>query len=142
MNLKIVFKLEGKMKNSYNTEQKKLILECLKENSDSYISVEDILNYLNKKGLQVGTTTIYRYLNFLEKEGAVRIENIKTTRYFQYIVENCKNHYHIKCEKCGKIEHLECEEIISLCTHIKKEHDFVISQKNVIYGICGLCSNN
>ena len=130
------------MKSSYNTEQKKLILECLKENSEVYISVEDISNYLNKKGLQVGTTTIYRYLNFLEKEGTVRIENIKNTRYFQYIVEDCKNHYHIKCEKCGKIEHIDCEEIISLCNHVKNEHNFVISQKNVIYGTCGLCSNN
>ena len=128
------------MKNNYNTEQKKLILDCLKENSDTYVSVDEISKYLVNKGVQVGVTTIYRYLNFLEKTGAVRIENMKNTRYFQYIIEDCKNHYHIKCEKCGKMEHLDCEEIISLCNHVKSEHNFVISQKNVIYGICGLCA--
>ena len=128
------------MKKTYNTEQKKIILECLIENKDNFISVEDISKYLIKRDISIGTTTIYRYLNTLEKEGILRVETIKNTRYFQYIIEECKNHYHIKCEKCGKIEHLDCDEVISLCNHVKKEHDFFISPKNVIYGTCGLCS--
>ena len=128
------------MKNNYNTEQKKLILECLKENSDIYISVEEISDYLDEKGIQVGVTTIYRYLNYLEKNGALRIENKKNTRYFQYILEDCNEHYHIKCEKCGKIEHIECEEIVSLCNHVKQEHGFFISPKRVIYGMCDVCA--
>lgn len=131
-----------KVKGNYNTEQKKLIQECLMENSSVYVSVEEISNYLHNKGVQVGTTTIYRYLNLLEKSGALRVENIKNTRYFQYIVEDCKNHYHLKCEKCGKIEHLDCDEINGLCNHVKKDHNFVISHKNVIYGTCGLCNKN
>ena len=128
-----------KMKNNYNTEQKKFILDCLKKNSNSYVSVTDISNYLANENVQVGTTTIYRFLNNLEESGALRVENIKNTRYFQYIVDECKNHYHLKCEKCGRIEHLECNEIINLCRHVAKSHDFVISSKNVIYGICGNC---
>ena len=128
------------MKSNYNTQQKKLILDCLIENSNVYISVEEISKYLASKGIQVGVTTIYRYLNSLEKDGALRVEIIRNTRYFQYIIDECKKHYHLKCEKCGKIEHLDCDEIMTLCSHVKKEHDFVISQKNVIYGMCGSCT--
>lgn len=127
------------MKNNYNTKQKKLILDCLISNSNHYVSVEDISRYLEKNGVQVGVTTIYRYLNTLEEKGILRIENVKNTRRFQYIIEDCNNHYHLKCEKCGKTEHLECEELITLCNHVENEHGFVISHKNVIYGTCELC---
>lgn len=128
------------MKDKYNTEQKKMIKDCLIENSNTFICAQDILNYLSNKNIQIGFTTIYRYLNYLEKIGVLRVETRKNTRYFQYIIEDCKKHYHLKCEKCGKIEHLNCDEMKKLCGHLFKTHKFSISQKSVIYGTCGLCN--
>lgn len=125
--------------NSYQTMQKKLILDFLKENHDRMVNANDTLEYLIKQNQKIGLTTIYRYLNLLEAEGKLRVEVMKNTRYFQYILEDCKNHFHLKCEKCGKIEHFECEEMHTFCEHIGQKHGFMIDTKNAIGGICKNC---
>ena len=126
-------------KSTYETSQKKLILDYLKENSDKYVSAGEIMEYLVKNNQKVGLTTIYRFLNVLENEGNLRVENIKNTRCFQYIEDDCKNHFHLKCEKCGKVEHLECQEMKELCKHIGAEHGFAIDIQNAINGVCQSC---
>lgn len=45
---------------SYNTRQRELILEYIKENADSHLTADDIADAL--KAEQVGKTTVYRYL--------------------------------------------------------------------------------
>ena len=49
--------------------------------------------------------------------------------------------YHCKCEKCGKLIHLQCNEIESLKQHMQQHHDFQMDpHRTVFYGICGECS--
>lgn len=129
-------------KSEYYTEQRKLILQYLKENNDKYVNSKDILQYMKKNNKSAGLTTIYRYLNLLEKQGKVRTEIINHTKLFQYILEDCKNHYHLKCEKCGKIIHFDCEEFEKFSKHILKKHKFIINTQAEIYGLCEKCLKN
>ena len=65
-----------------------------------------------------------------------------TCACYQYFdgTGDCHRHYHLKCLKCGKLLHAECEFLNDLSEHIEKEHDFVIDgEKTVLYGICGEC---
>ena len=126
-------------KNTYETIQKKLILDYLKGNSDKFVNANDILEYLMKNNQKVGLTTIYRYLNALLKEGLLRVETLNSTRCFQYIKENCKNHFHLKCEKCGKLKHVECPEMEEFSNHIRTKHGFNIDMQNTISGVCKTC---
>ena len=135
-----IFKKEEIMRNSkYHTSQKDYILEYLQQNSSQFVSASDILTYLLKGNQKIGLTTIYRHLKTLEEEGTLRTDMRDNTKIFQYIEDKCQNHFHLKCEKCGKLEHLECEEMNEFCEHIGKEHGFFIDTKNAISGVCKKC---
>ncbi len=131
------------MRNSYNTKQKNLILECLMNCRDKSFTVLEIKDYLQQNGSVVGLTTIYRYLSFLENEGMVKKFIESTIAKYQYIDKNaCKCHFHLKCDICGKLIHLECSEINNLNLHIIQKHGFEVdSNKTIIYGVCKECSS-
>ena len=130
------------VKQKYKTEQRKDLLDYMIKNTDRFVNAEDIEKYLKNKEISIGLTTIYRFLNSLEKQGKVRIELKEHTKYYQYILEECTNHFHLKCKKCGKIIHLHCDEIEELKLHISKEHEFEIDSMATIAGLCAECRNN
>ena len=128
------------VKQNYKTEQRKELLEFMVKNTNKFVNADDIEKYLKNRNISVGLTTIYRYLNSLEKQGKVRVEYREHTKYYQYISEECNNHYHLQCKKCGKLIHLHCEEIEELKEHIAKEHNFEIDSMATIMGICATCN--
>ena len=125
------------MRNDYNTKQKDLILSVIKKQSGEFV-VRDIYDELNGK---VGLTTIYRLVDKLveEKQISKSIGKDKNT-YYQYL-ETCQqeNHFFLKCESCGKIDHIDCDCIKDLSNHIIKEHNFKLDKSNII--INGICKN-
>ena len=132
------------MATEYKTENRRRIMEFLVESADTTVSVKEIHEYLEKKECAVNLTTIYRFLDKLEKEGIVvsyvSEKGDKTT--YQYVGEqgHCSDHLHLKCLQCGKIIHLDCHFMGEISEHIWKEHGFSIQCKNsIIYGVCRDC---
>lgn len=128
------------VKQNYKTEQRKELLDYMVKNNNKFVNADDIEKYLKNRNISIGLTTIYRFLNSLEKQGKVRVEYREHTKYYQYISEECNNHYHLQCKKCGKLIHLHCEEIEELKEHIAKEHNFEIDSMATIMGICTTCN--
>ena len=106
----------------YKTTQKETILVFLMKNKDKFVKADEIKKYLDKENYSVGLTTIYRQLNSLEEDNKVRIEVKDHTKYYQYIEDNCDGHFHLKCKKCGKEIHLDCEDFNDVSSHIKREY--------------------
>ena len=104
---------------NYNTEQRKLIEEYIMTNQEKFVNVEEIKKYMEKNNRKVGTTTIYRYLNNLEQEEKIRTEIKEHTKYYQYISNECSNHFHLKCKKCGETIHLDCKDFEEVNEHIQ-----------------------
>lgn len=130
--------------NSYKTRQRTLILNCLKDNKDRHITAEEIHEYLLRSGESVGMTTIYRNLDKLLKEGQLRRYELAQgqSACFQYVDGDgdCREHFHLKCEGCGRLIHLDCDDLSKLSEHIEKEHAFYLnSSKTVLYGLCADC---
>ena len=48
-----------------------MILRCVKENGDRYVTIRQIAEYLEDSGIKVGLTTIYRTVGKLLKEGRI-----------------------------------------------------------------------
>lgn len=124
---------------SYNTKQKNLIIEIIKKSKKEF-TVKDLYNSLEKK---VGLTTIYRYIDKLEHDGvlskSIHSDNVT---YYQYL-EHCdkEDHFYLKCEKCGNMEHIDCECILDLSNHILKKHKFKTNKDHIIInGICNNCN--
>ena len=133
------------MSNStYNTKQKKSILQLLESNRDRQFSCDEITEELRKKGTPVGRATVYRYLDNLVKSGKARKYTDADSKIssYQYIDSqlNCQEHMHLKCVCCGSLVHLGCEFMSEVGRHILEHHNFrVDNSKTVILGVCENC---
>ena len=110
-----------KRNNNYKTKQKEMIIDTIKGYTS--FTVKDIYNKLNK---EIGLTTIYRLVDKLVNDGLLmKTIGKDNVTYYQYLEEcNEENHFFLKCEKCGELEHVDCDCIESLSNHISKEHEF------------------
>lgn len=131
-------------KKGYNTGSREKIRTYLRDNSDRTVSASDISDYMKDIGSPVNITTIYRFLEKLEEEGDVirYVSNRDNRSVYQYVSDgdSCSHHLHMKCMKCGKIHHLDCDFMEEIEKHVKEEHGFQIECKNsLIYGYCKEC---
>ena len=137
-------------KTQYKTKQKTEIMDYLISMSGTHVTVSDVSRHFEKKGNPIGVTTIYRQLDRLAEEGVVNkyITDSTSPACYEYVEAEHKkirggNCYHCKCDKCGKLVHLHCEEIEDLIRHIEKNHKFSINpRKTIFYGLCDECREN
>lgn len=128
----------------YRTRQREAILEFLKNSNSRHVSIEEVLDHLKAAGEKVGRTTIYRYMEKLTEEGVLRKYFIEegAGACYQYVdlAQGCHEHFHLKCLKCGKLLHVECDYLNQIGMHIRDYHGFEIDNtKTVFYGICKDC---
>lgn len=127
----------------YKTRQRAVIEDVLACSADRHFTVDSLVAVLNGQGEAVGRTTVWRCLEKLSDEGRVRkyVQSGESACY-QYISQDgCHEHFHLKCEKCGKLIHMQCETLKHLGTHIEKEHAFRVNPlKTVLYGVCKECA--
>ena len=124
-------------KEKYHTKQKDIILDIIKK-ENSRFRVDDIY----KKTSGVGLTTVYRYINTLVDNGIIKKEIDNDNQVYYYYLSECTciNHVYLKCDKCGKIIHVDCDYIDKVYKHILEEHKFITNMKDlVISGRCQDC---
>lgn len=132
----------------YNTKQRELILKYLSESEGKHVKADDIIEYLKSNDTPVGKSTVYRYLDALMSRELVRKYTIEEGQgaCYQYIGSNhchCREHYHLKCNQCGRLFHVSCEFMDTINAHILKEHGFTVdNSKTVFYGLCEQCRNS
>ena len=125
---------------SYNTKQKDIILEVIKKQKHEF-TIKDIYDEIKD---EVGLTTIYRLVDKLIDDNiltkSISRDNIT---YYQHLKEcEAKNHFYLKCDKCGELIHIDCDCIEHLSTHIFKNHKFKTNKEHVIInGICQKCNS-
>lgn len=129
---------------SYNTRQRELIMNILKENPGMHLTVDELTQRLAKDNKSVGKTTVYRYLDKLVKSGVVRkyISEPGEPACYEYIADNkiCHSHYHLKCSQCTELIHTNCSFLDEIKNHVMAHHDFEMSaEQTVIYGLCASC---
>ncbi len=131
------------MKTEYNTRQRALIIDFLKENS-AHVTARDIIQHLSEQGVKVGTATVYRTLDKLCAIGAVRkfVVDERSGACYQYTHSaECDEHFHLKCVSCGTLIHMDCDFLAQMEKHIFEDHGFTVSSgKTVIYGLCSNCN--
>ncbi len=133
-------------RSTYQTRQMKELREFLASTDGKHVTVKDICRYFDEAGRQVGTATVYRNLEKLVEEGIVAkySANPSDSACFSYIGsgEECCHPvcFHLKCQKCGRLIHLECDEITRLSEHMLRAHGFELNPvRTVFYGLCEDC---
>ena len=122
---------------TYNTKQKENILNVIKS-----LNHEFTVKELYDKLTGIGLTTVYRLVDKLVEEGIINKTIGKDNiTYYQYLgVCNHENHFYLKCDKCSKLEHVDCDCISNLWDHISNHHEFSPSKEKVIInGLCKKC---
>ncbi len=130
-------------RSQYNTKQKSLILDCIRNTKGKHFTADDIADALS--GQHVGKTTIYRHLDKLVSDGEVRkyIIDERSCACYQYIGGSVCGHFHLKCMSCGELIHADCSFLDELSKHIGEEHGFAVDMsKTVFYGTCDSCKNS
>lgn len=128
----------------YKTKQQNFIFECIQKHKDENLSTEKIIEYLKKDGISVGVSTVYRQLNKLCQDKKIRkfTPNENEGAVYRYIDKkrNCDSHFHLVCNVCNELIHLECDSIANVYSHIFSEHEFEVDGvKTVFYGVCKKC---
>ena len=139
-NLTIINENDSQITMKYHTKNKTRILNCLIANKDKHLTIEEIDGLLNG---QVPLASIYRNIDDLVNEGTIRkfVVDRNNSACYQFVGDGSEhNHFHLLCSKCGKLIHLECDEVEHLIAHINEEHGFKVDiSKVTLYGLCPDC---
>jgi Fur family peroxide stress response transcriptional regulator len=116
------------------TAQRESILKILKA-TRSHPTADDIYDKVRKQIPNISKGTVYRNLKILEDTGKIRELNLNGTasRYEAAI----SNHYHFRCEKCGRVIDLDEPVNEDLNNKVSRQTGLIIS--NHILEFSGLC---
>ena len=133
-------------RSKYKTKQREILLNYLETSSGVHITASDVCEYFKERGASIGQSTVYRQLERLVDEGVINKYTIdgNSPACFEFVgshahadADTC---YHCKCEKCGKLIHLHCDEMEVIQSHLYEEHRFKMNPiRTVFYGICEQC---
>lgn len=128
----------------YTTKQRQAVLQCLERRGDASVTAGELAEDLRAAGCPVGLATIYRQLERLEAAGVVHKINTEDGAFYQYCGR--ENHDHrdcflLRCERCGRIRHVDCVQLQGLYDHLEREHHFCINPRGTLLsGVCDLCA--
>lgn len=130
----------------YKTKQMSEVLAFLESRKGEHVTAGDVCEHFKSADISIGTTTVYRNLERLVEEGLVAkyVVDGTTSACFEYVGEAVTEKktpcYHCKCEKCGKLIHLRCDEVDGLIRHMREHHGFEMDPlRTVFYGLCPDC---
>ena len=132
----------------YKTKQRDFLLDFAKKMTGCHFTVEDAKNYCDEKNICISQATIYRCLDKMVGEHIINkyFLDDKSAACFEYVGDSeadLAEHFHLKCEVCGKLIHLECKDLEFIKKHLLSEHGFLLNSfKTVFYGICRECARN
>ena len=130
----------------YQTKPYRMILEYLETIPGKHITAQEIAAHFADIGEPIALATVYRQIERLCEEGLL-------SRYFAEGTESaCYEFYdrrkscirpvcfHCKCDVCGALIHLHCDELAGIRDHLQSEHGFALNPyKTVFYGTCAAC---
>ncbi|MBQ8974651.1 MAG: transcriptional repressor [Oscillospiraceae bacterium] len=130
----------------YKTRQREQMDRFLELSQGRHFTAADVCEFFKKHSVSCSVTTVYRRLDELIAQGRVKKYYIDDDRtaWFECVgichSEKPESCYHLKCRKCGRLIHLECDEIAEFEEHITKHHGFMVDPaRTTFYGVCEKC---
>lgn len=120
-----------------NTIQKDLVLKTVQE-LKRHLTADEVYEFIKKEHPTIGRGTVYRNLKILVEEGAIRkVEVPDGSDRFDFTL---KDHYHVKCVKCGNIFDVDMEQLPDLKAKIRDTHGMEFLGYDIFFkGICPAC---
>ena len=125
------------MINRRNTIQKDSVRNAVYE-MKRHVTANEVYEFIKESYPTIGKGTVYRNLDILVEEGALRkVEVSEGPNRFDFTL---KNHYHVKCVKCGEVSDVDMDEIPDLMKKIHDTHGIEFLDYDISFkGICSKC---
>lgn len=127
----------------YSTKQQQAVLRCLESRESEALSAQELAEELRREGFSVGLATVYRQLERLEEAGVVHKVNTESGAFYLYCShgEGRRDCFLLKCQRCGRIRHLDCAHLKDLYEHLETAHHFRIDPRRTLFtGLCDQCA--
>lgn len=120
------------------TPQRLAIYKYLKGTTE-HPSPETVYNNIRESFPTISLATVYKTLKTLSKVGIIQELNAGEDS-FRYDA-NAKNHPHIKCIKCGRVDDFDADfSLDEINTLAEKHTDYkILSSQVYFFGICKNC---
>ena len=121
------------------SEQREVILDTFLR-SDRHLTVDDLLQMVQRRRPDIGRTTVYRTLKLLQSAGLAQELALDGQRKFERDYKR-EHHDHFICKNCGAIFEFTSAEIERLQDEIAADIAFTIEgHRHQIYGSCRNCT--
>ena len=122
-----------------HSRQRDAILNELRSRVD-HPTAEELYFSLKKELPNLSLGTVYRNLSALAEDGIImKIEGDGADRFDG----NCINHYHFRCEKCGKVTDMCMPIFDNIENQAQGFADGTITSHKIIFsGVCSDCQQN
>jgi Fur family ferric uptake transcriptional regulator len=128
--------LKNRLKRS---EQREVILDTFLR-SERHLSVDDLLQLVQKRRSDIGRTTVYRTLKLLQAAGLATELVLQGQTRFEREYKR-QHHDHFICKSCGEIFEFSSAEIERIQDEIAAEIGFIIDgHRHQIFGYCRDCA--
>ena len=120
-----------------NTIQRSLTLNAVKK-LKNHPTVEEIYEEVAKEHPSISKGTVYRNLKELAENGD--LYDVEVPGAASHFDHNCKDHYHARCIKCGKVIDVDLPYMHDLLDKIKDKHGFEFTGYDLVFkGLCAEC---
>jgi len=119
------------------TRQRRIILEELRKVT-SHPTADEVCQLVRQQLPHISLGTVYRNLEILSECGLVqKLELAGTQKRFD---GNAENHYHIRCQACGRVDDLPLQPIAISEYDLRAVTDFEIKGHRMeLFGVCPNC---
>lgn len=129
-----------KEKGLKSTKQRNEIIEII-AHAEYPQTADQIFIELNKRGVTINLSTVYRTIETLISKGVlakVNLDNEVKNRF--ELIDATEHHHHLICLSCNKIISIEHCPLQSYESEVSKKHHFkIINHKLDLYGYCETC---
>ena len=102
-----------------NTIQKDLVRNAVYE-MKRHVTANEVYESIKEAYPTIGKGTVYRNLDILVEEGVLRkVEVPDGPNRYDFTL---KNHYHVRCVKCGEVSDVDMEELPAMLERIHDTH--------------------
>ena len=123
-----------------STRQRTAVAALLEETED-FVSAQQLHDRLRHRGDSVGLTTVYRTLQSLAETGMV---DVVRTDEGEAVYRRCSSgthHHHLVCRGCGTAVEVEGPAVEAWAGKIAAEHGFIEVEHTLeIFGTCAACA--
>ncbi len=122
------------------TPQRQVILNIVL-NGGGHLTIDQVYAQARQAAPTLNLVTVYRALNFFCEQRLMVAADIGGGRKV-YEIAGARNHHHLVCRTCGKVERIEQEEVQGLFEQIEADYRFLIDMDHMaFFGLCSTCKN-